>query len=300
MTLAVQDLGVVLGGTTIVSGVTFDLAPGETLVLFGPSGSGKTTLLRAIAGLVPATGSVQWDGRELVETPVHERRFGMVFQDYALFPHLDVAANVAFGPSVQGRSAGAAVEEALRLVGLEGFGPRRVDGLSGGEQQRVALARALVAEPRLLLLDEPLGSLDAELRERLVEELDLLLADLSAIHVTHDRSEAFRLADRVALMRAGELVRIDTPEALWRAPEDPWSARFIGHRNVFDDHFVPEDSIRPTSDGVRAVVRSARFSEGRWEVRWELAGGADLVSWQEERPDVEVSLGFERRPFTRR
>ncbi|NND83718.1 MAG: ABC transporter ATP-binding protein [Acidimicrobiia bacterium] len=297
MSLSVRDLSVTLGGTPIVSQVTLDVADGETVVLLGPSGSGKTTLLRAIAGLVPAEGSIRWDDRELVDLPAHERRFGMVFQDYALFPHLDVAGNVGFGPSVQGRGTGTAIDDALRLVGLEGFSGRRVDGLSGGEQQRVALARALVADPRLLLLDEPLGSLDAALRERLVEELDVLLDDMAAIHVTHDRSEAFRLADRVALMRAGRVVRIDTAEAIWREPEDPWSARFIGHRNVFDDHFVPEDSIRASEHGQPAKILSARFSEGRWEIRWQLEDGPTLVSWQEQRPTGMVSLAFERRPF---
>ena len=154
MTLSTSDLSVRIGDARIVSDVSIDVADGETIVLLGPSGSGKTTLLRAIAGLVPATGSIRWNGEELIGEPAHRRRFGMVFQDYALFPHLDVAGNVGFGPSVQGRPAETDIEDALRLVGLEGFSGRRVDGLSGGEQQRVALARALVAGPRLLLLDE--------------------------------------------------------------------------------------------------------------------------------------------------
>jgi thiamine transport system ATP-binding protein len=297
VSLSVRNLSVEIGDVPIIVDVSLDVADGETIVLLGPSGSGKTTLLRAVAGLIPATGSVRWNDEELVDEPTHRRRFGMVFQDYALFPHLDVGGNVGFGPSVQGRTADAAIEKAMQLVGLDGFAGRRVDGLSGGEQQRVALARALVANPRLLLLDEPLGSLDAALRERLVEELDVLLEDLAAIHVTHDRSEAFRLADKVALMRAGRVVRIDTAEELWQDPEDPWSARFIGHRNVFEDYFVPEDSISPHPMGTPATVQSARFSEGRWEVRWQLEGGPVLVSWDDTRPEGSVTLGFERQPF---
>lgn len=297
MSLHVRGLSVELGGTRILSEVDLDVEGSETLVLLGPSGSGKTTLLRAIAGLIRSQGSLRWDDEELGALPAHRRRFGMVFQDYALFPHLDVAGNVGFGPSIHGTADPAAVAGALELVGLGGFGTRRIDGLSGGEQQRIALARALVAEPRLLLLDEPLGSLDAELRERLVEELDRLLGSLPAIHVTHDRAEAFRLADRVGLMRDGSVIRVDTAEAIWHAPDDPWSARFIGHRNVFDDHFVPEDSIRVTADGTPAEVVSARFSEGRWEVRWQLEGGLHLVSWEERRLGGAARLVFERRSF---
>ncbi len=297
MNLQVRGLTVELGGTRILSDVDLDVVGSETLVLLGPSGSGKTTLLRAVAGLVPAQGSLRWDDEELGAFPPDRRRFGMVFQDYALFPHLDVAGNVGFGPSIHGTADPGAVAGALELVGLGGFGPRRIDGLSGGEQQRVALARALVAEPRLLLLDEPLGSLDAGLRERLVEELDRLLGSLPAIHVTHDRAEAFRLADRVGLMRDGRVIRVDTAEAIWHAPDDPWSARFIGHRNVFADHFVPEDSIRVTADGTSAEVISARFSEGRWEVRWELEGGLQLLSWEERRLGGQARLTFERRSF---
>jgi thiamine transport system ATP-binding protein len=229
------DGAVVRYGThAAVDGVDVRVGAGETVAVLGPSGCGKSTLLRAIAGLEPlAAGHVRWRGADLAGTPPHERRFGVVFQDYALFPHRDVRGNVEFGLRMAGRAAperAAAVDDLLRLVGLEGYGHRSVPTLSGGEQQRVALARALAPQPRLLMFDEPLGALDRELRERLLDELRSLLAttSLPALYVTHDHDEAFALADRVVVMRAGTVVQTGTPEAVWGAPADEWTARFLG------------------------------------------------------------------------
>jgi thiamine transport system ATP-binding protein len=245
--LTVEHLEVRYGQRVAVEGVSLSAARGEVLSVLGPSGSGKTSLLRAIAGLeTPVAGRVLWDGRDVTGVAPHERRFGLLFQDFALFPHRDVEGNVAFGLRMQrqGRAAiRARVAAVLELVGLGGFGPRALTTLSGGELQRVALARALAPEPELLLLDEPLGSLDRILRERLTAELRVLLHNLgvAAIYVTHDQQEAFALGGRVAVLRAGGIAQIGPPQELWRRPADAFVARFLGFANV----------VPATSDGAR-------------------------------------------------
>jgi thiamine transport system ATP-binding protein len=197
-------------------------------------------MLRAIAGLVvPDSGRIAVDGTDLAGVPPHRRRLGLMFQDYALFPHRDVAGNVAFGPRMQREDRAHIAEQvrtALSLVGLDGYERRSIASLSGGEQQRVALARALAPKPRLLMLDEPLGSLDRSLRERLTVELRDLFHDLrtTTITVTHDQGEAFTIADRVAVMRAGRIVQLGTPVEVWRQPADGFVARFLGFTNVFE------------------------------------------------------------------
>lgn len=236
--LQVLEASVAFGGLAAVDGVSLSVADGEVLALLGPSGSGKTTLLRAVAGLQEMhRGSILWDGEDLTGVPAHRRGFGLVFQDFALFPHLDVGHNVEFGLKMQGveaaersRRASAALEQ----VELAGSERRKVATLSGGQQQRVALARALAAEPRMLLLDEPLGSLDRALRERLTGDLRLLLArpGITALYVTHDQSEAFTVADRVAIIDQGRIVQRGTPEEVWRNPETAFVADFLGFRTV--------------------------------------------------------------------
>ncbi|MBN2388348.1 MAG: ABC transporter ATP-binding protein [Anaerolineales bacterium] len=227
-------------GRPLLDGISFSVAAGETVCLLGASGSGKSTLLRIIAGLeISEGGSVLWDGHDLARVPVHLRDFGLVFQDYALFPHLNVAENVAFGLKMRGlpqAKINSIVTESLARVNLGAFASRRVTDLSGGEQQRVALARALAPGPRLLMFDEPLGALDRSLREHLLEELrqTLQASDVPAIYVTHDQEEAFAIADRVLLLHDGCIVRAGMPAEVWREPGSVWAARFLGLGNILE------------------------------------------------------------------
>lgn len=209
--------------------ISFAVAPGEVVALLGPSGSGKSTLLRAIAGLEPVrAGDVRWDGESVMRLPVHQRGFGLMFQDGQLFPHRNVGANISYGISKEGREQ--RVQELLELVGLPGFGEREIQKLSGGERQRVALARSLAPAPRLLMLDEPLTALDRNLRERLTGDVAGILrqAGTTALYVTHDHGEARAVADRVGVLLDGRLVQVAAPEALWAAPANEAVAEFLG------------------------------------------------------------------------
>jgi len=216
--------------------VSFDVAAGEVIGVLGSSGSGKTTLLRAISGLQSvSTGNVVFDGVDITKTPTHLRGIGLMFQEHALFPHLDVADNVSFGlrmAKMPKPDRSERVAEVLELVGLAGFGSRDIASLSGGERQRVALARTIAPSPLLLLLDEPMGSLDRVLRDRLVSELGDLInrLGLTVVYVTHDRSEAFELADRIAVLDRGQVVQLDTPEILDAQPATAHVAQLLGHR----------------------------------------------------------------------
>lgn len=234
--LEVRGITRAFDGKPVLRGVDLTVGQGEIVCLLGPSGCGKTTLLRVIAGLERAdSGDVIYDGASIVRTPVHERDFGFMFQDFALFPHLRVAENVGFGLKMhRAQDAQERVQEVIHLVGLEGFERREVGQLSGGEKQRVALARSLAPNPRLLMLDEPLGSLDAALRTRLVIELRHIIKSvgLTTIYVTHDQQEAFAIADRIALMNAGKMEQVDTPEAIYRRPATVFSAAFLGLNNI--------------------------------------------------------------------
>jgi thiamine transport system ATP-binding protein len=264
--LRVEDVTVRFDGEPALDGVTLDVADGEVVTVLGPSGSGKSTLLRVIAGLQHSeAGRVLLDGNDLAAVPPHRRGIGLVFQDHALFHHRDVAGNVGFGPRMQNEPSEAIerrVRELLELVGLGGFEHRSVATLSGGEQQRVALARALAPEPRVLLLDEPLGSLDRRLRDRLLDDLARLFEEVrvTAVYVTHDQAEAFALGDRVAVMRAGQVVQVGTPDAIWARPADADVALFLGLRNVHEGSLVrPEAVLVQPADGREGngVVTSA-------------------------------------------
>jgi putative spermidine/putrescine transport system ATP-binding protein len=226
------------GTRAAVDDISVEVTPGEMVVLLGPSGCGKTTTLRLIAGFIaPSAGDIRVDGTSIVALPPHKRDMGIVFQSYALFPHLNVARNIAFGLEMRrvGTAATAArVQEMLRLIRLEDFAAQMPRQLSGGQQQRVALARALAIHPRVLLLDEPLSNLDAALRQDMAREIRLLQRSrgITTIMVTHDQSEAMALADRLVLLHDGKVQQIGSPEALHLHPRNPFVARFIGGSNI--------------------------------------------------------------------
>lgn len=235
--LAVENIRKTFGGATAVSDVGFTMAAGEILCFLGASGCGKTTLLRIIAGLERAdAGTIRFEGRDMAGVPPHRRSFGMMFQDFALFPHRNVIQNVTYGLALRKLPAGETerrAEEMLEMVGLAGFAERNVGELSGGERQRVALARSLAPHPRLLMLDEPLGSLDRALRERLMVELRRILkaVGVTAIFVTHDQAEAFAIADRIAVFSEAKIAQIAAPEVVYHRPASETVAKFLGFRN---------------------------------------------------------------------
>jgi ABC-type Fe3+/spermidine/putrescine transport system ATPase subunit len=246
--ITVQDLLVRYDRAVALDRVSLSVASGELLMLLGPSGCGKTTLLRSIAGFVePAAGSIRFDAEDVTARPAHARNVGMVFQSFALWPHMTVAENVAFGlreRRVPRAEIAARVEEALASTRMAGFGRRPIDELSGGEQQRVALARALVIRPRCLLLDEPLSNLDAKLRQSMRDEIRRLCksAGLTTIYVTHDQKEALAIADRIAVMQAGRILQIGTPADVYRRPRSRAVATFVGETNLFEGRVTAADA----------------------------------------------------------
>ena len=237
--LRVVNVSHAYGGIVSLQDLSFEVEPGEIVCLLGPSGCGKTTLLRIIAGLeTEYDGVVCFNGGDIRATPAHKRGFGLMFQDFALFPHLSVAGNIAYGLKRRGlrrEEIRESVRSLLRRVGLKDLGERDVAALSGGQKQRVALARSLAPNPRLLMLDEPLGSLDAQLRDQLALELRRIIKDagLSAIYVTHDHREAYAVADRIAVMNIGSVRQLDKPFELYRQPASAYVARFLGLTNVY-------------------------------------------------------------------
>ncbi len=263
--LLLDNLTREFGSTLAVDHVSLGLARGEILALLGPSGSGKTTMLRLLAGFErPDSGRVVVDGEDVTATPPVARRFGMVFQHYALFPHLDVGQNVAFGLEslgIGGAALAQRVSDALRLVDLAGFERRRIAQLSGGQQQRVALARALAPEPRVLLLDEPLSNLDPALRERTRAEIREVIRRVgtTAVFVTHEQDEAFDLGDRVALLHNGHLEQVGTAEALYATPATPFVASFVGRSSALtaDILGVGDRGARVSIEGVEWDVPTA-------------------------------------------
>jgi thiamine transport system ATP-binding protein len=297
--LHTRDLRLDYEGTNALDGVSLDVGDGEIGCVLGPSGCGKSSLLRVVAGLEPdATGSVAWDADDLAKVPAHRRGFGLMFQDHALFPHRDVAGNVAFGLRMQRVPRDVArprVDEAFALVGLTGFADRRVSELSGGEQQRVALARALAPRPRLLMLDEPLGSLDRALRDRLVTELRelFLRLELSVLFVTHDHGEAFALADRLVVMRDGRIEQVGSPTDVWRRPANEYVARFLGWNvtTAFGARLAvrPEDvrvAAPGTPGGVRGRVTTRTFHGDRYQVEVDVSGETLRVTLPVQTADV--------------
>jgi thiamine transport system ATP-binding protein len=327
--LEVVNVTVRFGPVTALDDVSLKLESGQTMALLGPSGAGKSTLLRVIGGLQPPdAGEVRWDGVPLGLRAPHTRGFGLMFQDYALFPHLDVAHNVGFGLAMTGvpdETADLRVTEMLEMVGLGGYEARSIHTLSGGEQQRVALARALAPNPRLLMLDEPIGALDRNLRGHLLGELHETLRALGTptIYVTHDQEEAFEIADQVAVMEQGSLLQVDTPEQIWRRPASLAVARFLGHDNIVEvraqgeviatpwgaiEGFLPEGThlvsvpttalrVGPPGD-ISATVVASRFADGRHRVELKALNQPITAEMTGPRPEpgstVELAIDATR------
>jgi iron(III) transport system ATP-binding protein len=281
------------GEVAALDGVTVEVAAGELFFLLGSSGCGKTTLLRCIAGLErPTSGEVFFGKREVTDLPPHKREAAMVFQSYALWPHFDVGRNVAFG--LEERKVAKAeirrrVDEALELVHLTGMAARGVDQLSGGQQQRVALARALVVRPKCLLLDEPLSNLDAKLRIEMRREIRRIVKEggLTAIYVTHDQEEALAMADRLAVLDAGRIEQIGTPQDIYRRPRTPFIAGFMGETNL-----VP-GKVREVREGFVLAETVAGPLVGRaTDPDWQpAAGAAVMLSVRPEAWEIDAGAG---------
>ncbi|MEU6117986.1 ABC transporter ATP-binding protein [Streptomyces sp. NPDC047117] len=277
-----DNVSVAYGSHTVLDGLDLTVEPGEVMALLGPSGSGKTTALRAVAGFVtPASGRVLIGGRDVTGLPPYKRGIGMVVQSYALFPHMRVADNVAFGLKAQKVPRGeiaARVTEALELTGMAGYARRYPRELSGGQQQRVAIARALAIRPGVLLLDEPLSALDAQLRSGMLAELARLhreLPDVSILYVTHDQVEALTLADRIAVMDRARLRDCGTPRELYRAPRTEFTASFVGNANLLPVTAGPGDAAVTFGDtelAVRGTEGVARGAAATLCVRPHLVG----------------------------
>ena len=311
--LVVRDLTVRFDTTVAVDGVNLEVPAGSVVAVLGPSGCGKSTLLRTVAGLeVPHGGSIRYDGHDLAGVPTHKRGFALMFQDGQLFEHLDVAANIAYPLRLRHRSRAVQrerVAELLGLVGLDGYAERPPATLSGGERQRVALARALAVDPRLLLLDEPLSSLDRGLRERLATELHDILraAGATAMLVTHDQEEAFAVADRMAVMRDGRIVQTGSLDEVWGGPADAWTAQFLGYATVLTGVVARRlrDLAAPTASWqavalrrsalrvdpagpLSATVQEARVTPDQIRVQLDVDGAGSLPAVAEPGSDVRV------------
>jgi putative spermidine/putrescine transport system ATP-binding protein len=274
------------GVARIVDGLDLDIERGEFLTLLGPSGSGKTTTLMMLAGFeTPTEGEILLEGKPLSKLPPHRRAIGMVFQNYALFPHMSVADNIGFPLSVRGVARdqiARRVERALDMVQLAGFGARRPAQISGGQQQRVAVARALVFEPSIVLMDEPLGALDKQLREQMQLEIRRLHAALAVtmVYVTHDQAEALTMSDRIAVFHRGKIQQLDRPERLYETPVNAFVARFIGENNRFD-------GTVQTVSGTRCSIRIAGDSTIEGSLASPLPTGTKVtVSLRPERVQI--------------
>jgi spermidine/putrescine transport system ATP-binding protein len=254
MALVLEGAEKSYGPARVLEPTTLEVADGEFLTILGPSGSGKTTILRLVGGFTrPTGGRIRFDGSDLTDTPSHQRPFNTVFQDYALFPHMTVAANVGYGLMVRGTPKAIIrrkVEETLGVVGLEGLLNRYPAQLSGGQRQRVALARAIVCEPKLILLDEPLAALDAEMRRQMqffLKDLQRRIA-ITFLFVTHDQEEAITMSDRIVVMNKGRIEQIGAPAAIYYAPQTPFVARFFGDNNLIDGRVHDGRIMTPIGD----------------------------------------------------
>lgn len=278
--LSLSNLSKSYGSVRAVNNVSLDMVRGECLALLGPSGCGKSTILKLIAGLeIPTNGQIILAGRDITKSKPETRNLGFVFQNYALFPHLSVGENVAFGLNARGKSKNVITEKvnsSLELVQLQGLANRRIHELSGGQQQRVAIARALAIEPELLLLDEPLSNLDVALRTQTGEQLRELITRLriSTIFVTHDQADAFALADRIALIKDGELQQVANATEIYFQPKNIFVASFIGHSNLLTAKFLKETTngfaeYQISQDFILAAPKAGNSNEVTLRIRPE-------------------------------
>jgi spermidine/putrescine transport system ATP-binding protein len=272
MIVRLENLCKYFGEVVAVDDVNLDIEESEFITLLGPSGCGKTTTLRMIAGLeMPTFGSVYLEGNDVTYTPPEKRPVNMVFQAYALFPHMTIAENIAFGPMIRKwpkEEIHRGVEEMLRIVRLEGFGSRRPDQLSGGQAQRVALARAVINRPKVLLLDEPLGALDLKLRKAMQLELRGIHQRLGItfVYVTHDQEEAMVMSDRIVLMNQGQIVQVGAPAEIYNRPQSEFASRFIGEANLLNGVIlaVQKDRVEVDVNGLRlSCLAQPGFSVGQ-------------------------------------
>jgi iron(III) transport system ATP-binding protein len=281
------------GETRALNGVSLEIQPGELFFLLGASGCGKSTLLRCIAGLEsPTSGGIFFGDRDVTALAPHKREAAMVFQSYALWPHLTVAKNISFGleeRKVPKEEIKRRVEEALAMVKLEGFGDRSIDAMSGGQQQRVALARALVVRPKCLLLDEPLSNLDAQLRIEMRREIRRIVKEfgLTAIYVTHDQEEALAMADRMAILAGGVIEQLGTPEQVYRDPRSSYVAGFIGETNLLDGTWAGGDGAESVRMG--ELTLAGRKTHAAWQPR---VGDKVKVSLRPEALRIQTGGGI--------
>jgi spermidine/putrescine transport system ATP-binding protein len=280
--LELRDIVKSYEGKPLLRDISFSVSQGETICLLGASGSGKSTILRIISGLeFPESGHILFNNLDLAQTPPHLRDFGLVFQDYGLFPHLNVFDNIAFGLKMRNLPAdqiSLRVAALLEQVNLTGFADRKVTDLSGGEQQRVALARALAPQPRLLMFDEPLGALDRSLKEDLLNELRGILhqTKIPAIYVTHDQEEAFAIADRILVLHDGIIIRDGAPNEIWQDPQSAFVAKLLGIGNVIDGEVIAEKKVK-TAFGVFDLdcVKRGWSQNSITDNRWRRKGRGD-------------------------
>ncbi|NTF40397.1 ABC transporter ATP-binding protein [Rhizobium rhizogenes] len=299
VSLTIQSISAHYGKTAVLQDLSLSVAAGELVSLLGSSGCGKTTTLRLVAGfLQPTSGSIKLGDRDLTTLPAHARDIGLVFQNYALFPHLTVLENVAFGLKQRGIATQERRQKAaamLERVGLSGLGDRLPSALSGGQKQRVALARALVIEPPLLMFDEPLSNLDAKLRvDMRVEIRQLQRANgTTSLYVTHDQEEAFSISDRVAIMNAGRIMQLDTPEVLYRKPANAFVARFVGFENLLPLQVVARDGALVTAEGAGgAKITLSQDDFGPVPDDFILGCRADGLSVRHEGNGLPATLGM--------
>ena len=300
--LSIESISVSYGGTRVLDRVSLDVERGEMIALLGSSGCGKTTLLRSIAGFViPDSGTISIDGKDITHLPPEARETAMMFQSYALWPHMSVADNIAYGLRMRGWKKDAMatrVGEMLKLLQLEGFGPRPVTQLSGGQRQRVALGRALAVDPRLLLLDEPMSNLDYKVRLELRHELRALQKriGITAVYVTHDREEALTLADRIAVIDAGRVVQIGAPEDIFHHPSSAFVAGFMGADNVIDlVQSSDRCAFRRRQERRKRAACACPFSQRRGAYRGSAGADGDLVLDGTVEQSVYVGVGYRYR-----